>query len=167
MNIILIGMPGVGKSTLGVILAKQLGYDFVDADIVIQHREKKRLSDIIAQEGIDAFLKLENDVCCSLADISDAVIATGGSAVYGTEAMELFSKKGTVVYLKASYNTLCRRLRDLKGRGVVLRDGQTLEDIYEERTKLYEKYAGLVIDEDGKNLEQTLDAVLEAVSEIH
>ena len=165
MNIILIGMPGVGKSTVGVILAKQLGYDFIDSDLVIQHKAKRRLPEIIAREGIDAFLQLENDVCCSLAGISDAVIATGGSAVYGAEAMKLFSEKGTVVYLKASLPALRRRLRDLKGRGVVLRDGQTLEDIYEERTRLYEKYADLIIDENGKNLEQTLEAVLEAVSE--
>lgn len=167
MSIFLIGMPGVGKSTLGVILAKQLGYDFIDADLVIQRREQRRLPEIIAQEGIDAFLKLENEVCCSLAGIDDTVVATGGSAVYGAEAMEMFSKNGMVVYLKASLGTLRARLRDLKGRGVVLRDGQTLEDIYEERTRLYEKYAGLVIDEDGKDLEQTLDAVLKAVLEIH
>ena len=133
---------------------------------MIQHKAKRRLPEIIAREGIDSFLKLENDICCSLADISDTVIATGGSAVYGAEAMGLFSQKGIVVYLKASQENLKVRLRDLKGRGVVLRDGQTFEDIYEERTKLYEKYAGLVIDEDGKNLEQTLDAVLAAVTQI-
>ncbi len=167
MSIFLIGMPGVGKSTVGVILAKQLGYDFVDADLVIQRREKMRLPEIIEQKGIDAFLKIENEVCCSLAGCENTVVATGGSAVYGAEAMEMFSQKGTVVYLKASMETLSARLRDLKGRGVVVREGQSLEDIYKERTRLYEKYAGLIVEEDGKNLEETLDAVMEAVSGNH
>ena len=159
-RIFLIGMPGVGKSTVGVILAKQLGYDFIDADLVIQRREKQLLSDIIAQKGIDGFLKIENEVCLELAETAnDVVVATGGSAVYGSGAMERMKQNGTVVYLEASLPNLEKRLRDLKGRGVVLRPGQTLEDIYRERSILYERYADVVVNEDGKTLEETLEAV--------
>ena len=163
MNICLIGMPGVGKSTVGVILAKQLGCDYVDADLVIQRREKRLLSRIIEEEGIDGFLRIENEVCRMLADTEDAVIATGGSAVYGKEAMERFREKGTVVYLEASLPTLEKRLSDLKGRGVVLKEGQTLEDLYRERVPLYERYADITVNEDGKGLEETMETVLQAL----
>ena len=163
MNSCLIGMPGVGKSTVGVILAKQLGCDYVDADLVIQRREKRLLSRIIDEDGIDGFLRIENEVCCMLADTEDAVIATGGSAVYGREAMERFRENGKVVYLEASLRTLQKRLSDLKGRGVVLREGQTLEDLYRERVPLYEQYADITVNEDGKDLEETMETVLHAL----
>ena len=136
-NIVLIGMPGVGKSTIGVILAKQLGYQFVDADLLIQQQEKRLLHQIITQEGIEGFLAIENRVNASI-DAERSVIATGGSVVYGKEAMEHLRSIGTVVYLKLSYEALQRRLRNLKDRGVVLREGQTLLDLYQERTPLYE-----------------------------
>ena len=163
MNVCLIGMPGVGKSTVGVILAKKLGCDYVDADLVIQRREKRLLSRIIDEDGIDGFLRIENEVCTMLADTEDAVIATGGSAVYGREAMERFRENGTVVYLEASLPTLQKRLSDLKGRGVVLREGQTLEDLYRERIPLYEQYADITVNEDGKDLEETMETVLHAL----
>ena len=161
-NIILTGMPGVGKSTIGVILAKELGYQFVDSDLLIQQQEEKLLKDIIAEKGVDGFLAVENQVNASIRT-ERSVIATGGSAVYGKEAMEHFKKTGIVVYLKCSYDALEKRLGDLKGRGVVLKDGQTLRDIYEERSVLYEKYADLVIVEDGRDIEETLALVLEAL----
>lgn len=160
MSIILIGMPGVGKSTIGVILAKELGYDFIDADLIIQRREGRLLSRILEEDGIDGFLQIENRICLELAEREDAVIATGGSAVYGRQAMESFRKKGTVLYLELSLEHLRKRLRDLKGRGVVVREGQSLEDIYRERLPLYEKYADLRVREDGLSLEETLEAVL-------
>ena len=158
-NIVLIGMPGVGKSTLGVVLAKELGFEFVDADLLIQKREKRLLKDIIAQEGVDGFLEIENAVNASIS-ATKTVIATGGSVIYGAEAMEHLKEIGTVVYLKLDYETLDSRLGSLKGRGVVLKDGQNLESLYEERVPLYEKYADVIIDEGGLGLEETLEAVL-------
>ena len=163
-NIILTGMPGVGKSTIGVILAKELVYQFLDSDLLIQQQEKKLLKDIIAEKGVDGFLAVENQVNASI-EAERAVIATGGSAVYGKEAMEHFKRTGIVVYLKCSYDALEKRLGDLKGRGVVLKDGQTLRDIYEERSVLYEKYADLIVVEDGRDIEGTLALVMENLRE--
>lgn len=163
-NIILTGMPGVGKSTIGVILAKELGYQFLDSDLLIQQQEKKLLKDIIAEKGVDGFLAVENQVNASI-EAERAVIATGGSAVYGKEAIEHFKRTGIVVYLKCSYDALEKRLGDLKGRGVVLKDGQTLRDIYEERSVLYEKYADLIVVEDGRDIEGTLALVMENLRE--
>ena len=131
-NVVLIGMPGVGKSTVGVILAKVLGYEFVDSDLLIQKAEKRLLREIIAQEGQAGFLKIENRVNASI-DMEKTVIATGGSVVYCTEAMEHLKKIGTVVYLKLDYEILKKRLGNLRCRGVVLRKGQTLKDLYDER----------------------------------
>ena len=158
-NVVLIGMPGVGKSTLGVVLAKELGYEFVDADLLIQKQEKKLLKDIIAKEGVEGFLAIENQVNASIQS-SKTVIATGGSVIYGSEAMEHLKEIGTVVYLKLDYDTLDSRLGSLRGRGVVLKDGQNLQDLYDERIPLYEKYADVIVDEGGLDLEQTLSDVL-------
>ena len=130
-NIVLIGMPGSGKSTVGVILAKVLGYTFVDSDLLIQKEEKQLLKDIIAREGQDGFLRIENRVNKSI-DTEKSVIATGGSVVYCQEAMEHLKKIGTVIYLKLDYQILNRRLSNLIGRGVVLKKCQTLKDLYEE-----------------------------------
>ena len=159
-NIVLIGMPGVGKSTLGVVLAKELGFEFVDADLLIQKREKRLLKEIIADEGVDGFLKIENDVNASI-NVNKTVIATGGSVIYGHEAMMHLKDIGTVVYLKLDYETLDSRLGSLKGRGVVLKDGQNLKSLYDERVPLYEKYADVVVDEGGLDLESTLKKVLD------
>lgn len=161
-NIILIGMPGVGKSTVGVILAKQLGYQFVDSDLIIQKQEKRLLREIIEQEGVDGFIEVENRVNASLC-VERSVISTGGSVVYGREAMEHLKREGTVVYLKLSYKALEKRLGNLKGRGVVLREGQTLKDLYEERVPLYERYADLTVDEENLDIEGTLQKILEAL----
>ncbi|WP_028235003.1 shikimate kinase [Pseudobutyrivibrio sp. MD2005] len=161
-NIVLIGMPGVGKSTLGVVLAKELGFEFVDADLLIQKREKRLLKEIIAEEGIDGFLKIENDVNATIS-VDKTVVATGGSVIYGSEAMEHLKEIGTVVYLKLDYDTLDSRLGSLKGRGVVLKDGQNLRSLYEERIPLYEKYADVIVDEGGLDLEATLKKVLDAI----
>lgn len=158
-NIVLIGMPGVGKSTIGVILAKILGYQFVDADLVIQERYGKLLKEIIAERGVDGFVQVENDVNKSL-NPHKAVIATGGSVVYGQEAMEHLSEIATVVYLKLEYPALTRRLGNLKKRGVVLRDGQTLKDIYNERIPLYVKYADIIVDEHRCSIEKTVQKVI-------
>lgn len=159
-NITLIGMPGVGKSTLGVVLAKVLGYQFLDADLLIQKQEKRRLYQIIEQEGIEGFQAIENRVNASI-EAENTVIATGGSVVYCEEAMEHLKSIGKVVYLKLSLKPLSRRLGNLKGRGVLLKEGQTLKDLYEERIPLYEKYADIVVDEEGKDLEASLQLLLD------
>lgn len=163
-NIVLIGMPGVGKSTAGVILAKILGYQFVDADLVIQERYRKLLKEIIAERGVDGFVQVENDVNKSL-NPHKSVIATGGSVVYGKEAMEHLSEIATVVYLKLELPALTRRLGNLKKRGVVLRDGQTLKDIYDERIPLYEKYADIIVDEHHCTIERTVQKIINKLKE--
>ena len=157
-NIVLIGMPGVGKSTLGVILAKELGYEFIDSDLLIQRRERRLLREIIEQDGVDGFLEIEDQVNSALR-AERAVIATGGSVVYGSAAMEHLREIGTIVYLQLPYGELEKRLGNLHNRGVVLRDGQTLKSIYEERCALYERYADIVINESGLDLEESLETV--------
>ena len=163
-NIVLIGMPGVGKSTVGVILAKVLGYQFVDADLVIQQQEGKLLCEIIEEVGTEGFIEVENRINASL-NVTHSIIATGGSVVYGKEAMEHLQSIGRVVYLKVSYETLEKRLADIKGRGVVLKEGQTLETLFEERSKLYEQYADIEISEEGLNVEQTVERLTEKLRE--
>lgn len=162
-NIVLIGMPGVGKSTIGVILAKILAYHFLDSDLVIQERQGKHLYQIIEESGIDGFLQIENEVNASL-NVERTIIATGGSAVYGKEAMEHLKENGKIVYLKADYPTIRKRLGDLEKRGVTLRPGQTLKDLYEERTRLYEAYADVTVDEQGLGTEETIGAVLRSLN---
>lgn len=158
-NIIFIGMPAVGKSTVGVVVAKRLGYEFIDTDLLIQKQEQKLLREIIAEEGVDGFLKVENRVNAGVT-AEHAVIAPGGSVVYCDEAMAHFKKIGTVVYLQASYDTIRSRLKNAEKRGVTLREGQTLEDLYNERVILFEKYADITICEDGIDLEETIEKVL-------
>lgn len=158
-NVILIGMPGVGKSTLGVLLAKALGLRFLDTDLIIQSQENRLLREIIASEGIDGFLEIENKACLGL-QTSGAVIATGGSVVYSAEAMTHLKTLGPVVYLKLDYPALARRLGSLKRRGVVLRPGQTLKMLCEERVPLYEQYADFTVDCGGQDIESSLDLVL-------
>ena len=157
-NIILIGMPGAGKSSIGVVLAKAIGYEFVDTDLLIQAREGCLLSEIIEKEGRERFVEIENEVNAGL-DVKRCVIAPGGSVIYGIEAMKHFQEIGTIVYLKLSYEDLAKRLGNLKGRGVVLKEGQTLKDLYEERTSLYETYADLTISEKNRGIEEPLQAI--------
>ena len=165
-NIVLIGMPGVGKSTIGVILAKVLGYSFLDADLLIQEQEGKLLAvvtqNIDEEKGTDGFIEVENRVNASIR-ADRAIIATGGSVVYGKEAMEHLKEIGRVVYLKVSYAILEKRLADIKGRGVVLKKGQTLETLFEERSKLYEQYADIEVSEEGLDVEQTVEKLVEAL----
>ena len=155
-NVILIGMPGCGKSTIGVVLAKVLGYRFIDGDLLIQEQEGKLLSEIIAERGNEGFLEIENQVNRDL-QADRSVISPGGSVIYGKEAMEHLKQISTVVYLKVSMDTLLERLGDLKERGVAIAEGQTFEDLYRERTILYEKYADVTVDEEGKNAGMIVD----------
>lgn len=157
-NIILIGMPGAGKSTIGVVLAKKLGYEFIDSDIVIQNKYKKILQELINEHGIDGFEKIENDVNKNL-NTKNSVIATGGSAIYGKEAMEHFDSIGTVVYLNLPYEEIEQRLGNLEERGVTIKKGQTLKDLYNERTPLYKKYANVIIDCQGKTIREIVEEI--------
>ena len=163
-NIIFIGMPASGKSTIGVVVAKRLGYEFIDTDLLIQKQEKKLLKEIIAEVGNDGFLEIENQVNCDV-NPERAVISPGGSVVYCKEAMEHFKEIGSIVYLKVPYEMIERRISNAKNRGVVLKEGQTLKDLYDERTALFEKYADYVISEEGLELEETIDKVLELFEE--
>lgn len=161
-NVILIGMPGSGKSTVGVLLAKALGYGFIDTDLLLQRQEGRRLEEILREKGIEEFLDIEGRVCESL-DAQRTVIATGGSAVYRDGAMGHLRRLGKLVYLRVSLEDLALRLSDMKGRGVALREGQTLSDLYRERTILYERYAEITVSEDGHTMEDTVAAVKEAL----
>lgn len=171
--IILIGMPACGKSTVGVLLAKKLGYRFVDADLIIQEREGRLLQDIIQTEGMDGFIAIEERVNLGIATADDKfVIATGGSAVYSPQAMAHFCEIGRVVYIKISYEAVRRRLGNFSHRGVVMPKGYTLKRLYDERCKLYEQYAHIVVDSSEKEANaprrrrhKDINATLEAICE--
>lgn len=162
-NIILIGMPGSGKSSVGVVLAKALGYGFVDADLLIQEREGALLQDIINERGVEAFLDVEGEVISAIR-CRRAVIAPGGSCVCREGAMEHLRSLGTVVYLQLSYDEVVGRIHNLDSRGIALQPGQTLRDVYDYRVPLYEKYAHLTVHADGQTLAGTVEAVKEALS---
>lgn len=163
-NVVLIGMPGSGKSTIGVVLAKLLCYQFVDMDIVIQEQEKKLLREIIEEKGNDGFMEIENRVNAEF-EAEYTVIAPGGSVIYGKEAMEHLHNIGIVIYLKLDYQELESRLGDLKARGVVLKEGYTLKTLYEERTALYEKYADIVLEEGDSDLITTVNMIMDRLKE--
>ncbi len=161
-NVILIGMPTSGKSTVGVILAKLLEKDFVDTDLIIQKREHRKLSRIIEEDGLEGFLDIENSVCREV-DLRNTVIATGGSVVYGEEGMEHLKSIGRVIYLEIDYNILQKRLHHVKQRGVVLKPGQTIKELYDERVVLYKKYADIVLSEEGQGIEEVVQKCVEAL----
>ncbi len=158
-NIILIGMPGCGKSTCGVVLAKFTGFDFVDTDLVIQERTGKLLHQLIDEFGSQGFTELEENINATLSCFH-SVIAPGGSVIYGEKAMNHFKDIGTIIYLKLPYEELERRLGNLTSRGVVLKNGQTLKDLYEERVPYYEKYADITIDAYGQSIEETVEIII-------
>ena len=165
-NIVLIGMPGVGKSTIGVILAKVLGYQVVDADLLIQQQEGKLLKDIIADVGTEGFIQVENRVNASI-QAEKTIIATGGSVVYGKDAMEHLKSIGTVIYLKVSFEILQKRLADIKGRGVELKERQDLWALFDERAPLYENYADIEISEEDLSVEETVEKLVEILQNLN
>ena len=161
-NIVMIGMPSCGKSVTGVVLAKILRMKFIDTDLLIQEEAGKSLQDIINEDGIDAFKRLEEQVLSEL-DVTNAVISTGGSAIYYHDAMMHLKESGTVVYLEASLETIKRRLRNIRTRGVAMGKGQTLDDLYNLRVPLYEKYADLTVETGAGSMEDTVESIMDMI----
>ena len=161
-NIVLIGMPGAGKSTIGVILAKSLLFDFCDTDLSIQKETGESLCDTISKIGIDEFIKLEERVIYQQ-DFSDSVVATGGSAVYGEKAMRKLKENGTIVYLKVSPEELQGRIKNIHTRGIAMKEGTTIPELFEERAPLYEKYADITVECDGKTAEECVDEIVNKI----
>lgn len=161
-NIVLIGMPGAGKSTVGVVLAKKLGFAFLDSDLLIQSREGKLLHEIIEEQGVEKFWAIEEETNLSI-DAGRTVIATGGSVIYGSRAMEHLGQNGVIVYLQLSCEEIARRLGDLNERGVTLREGQTLETLYAERVPLYEKYAHMTMACEGLSIREIVEEIVRKV----
>lgn len=156
-------MPGSGKSTVGVLLAKTLVYDFIDTDILIQKKAGISLCGLIELEGTDGFIKTENSVISSV-NVQNTVIATGGSAVYGKEAMEHLQSISTVVYLTVPLRELSHRIKNIKTRGIVMQNGQSLSDIFEDRSALYEKYADITVSCNGLSAEECVCEIINAVN---
>lgn len=163
-NIVLIGMPGAGKSTIGVLVAKSMLMDFVDTDLIIQKKYSCSLCDIIDREGREAFIEIENRTIAE-SDFNNAVVATGGSAVYGKEAMAKLREKGVVVYLEIPVKDLEKRLSNIHTRGVAMKEGSTIGDLLEERQPLYEKYADITVHCEGLTAEECVNKIVELVSE--
>ncbi len=164
-NIVLIGMPGCGKSTVGVVLAKRVGYSFLDSDLLIQEKYKKLLHELIVEHGMEGFREIENDVNASI-ECENTVIATGGSAVYGGKAMEHLKKIGVLFYLKLPCAEIEARLGDLDERGVIIKEGQTLWNLYEERMPLYEKYADVTISCAGRQIKDIVAEIARKYQEL-
>lgn len=163
-NIILIGMPGSGKSTAGVLIAKKIGYGFIDTDLLIQKRKGMLLCDILSLYGTEGFIKIEECVNAELV-AERCVVATGGSVIYGDRAMQNLRSSGKIVYLQVGTQELERRLRgeDIFARGVVMRkNGETIAELMAERAPFYEKYADITINCDGLSLDETVEAVIKA-----
>lgn len=160
-NIILIGMPGCGKSTLGVVLARKLGYGYLDTDSFISQREKSTLQDIIDKRGLNYFLDIESSVGSEIV-CDRVIIATGGSMIMSEKAMDNLKSLGKVIYINVPIDELKRRLGNFSDRGIAMKNGETLDDILKKRTPYYNKYADLVVDyKDGNSLEETVNDIIE------
>ncbi len=159
-NIVLIGMPCAGKSTVGVVLAKRLGYRFIDSDLVIQEQEGKLLHELIEEHGVAGFWQIESAVNAGL-EVHNSVIATGGSVIYEPAAMAHLGQIGTVIYLQLPYEEVAERLGDLDARGVTLLPGQDLPALYQERRPLYEHYAQVTVNCSGKSLRSLVHEIHE------
>lgn len=163
-NITLIGMPASGKSSVGVVLAKRLGKKFVDTDIVIQEKYGKLLKELIEEHGDEGFREIEDEVNAGL-DLDNCIISPGGSVVYGEKAMRHLKEISVIIYLELSYTAIKSRLGDLRERGITLKEGQSLKDLYLERVPLYEKYADITVNEMKKSLAKTIDEICERLGE--
>ena len=159
-NLILTGMPACGKSTLGVVLAKTLGMKFVDTDLIIQEVENCKLQEIIDERGMQEFLRIEEKVLSEI-EAENSIISTGGSAVYSDKAMKHLGSIGDVVYIKLSLDEIERRLNNIKTRGIAMKPGETLADLYNMRVPLYEKYADITIETEGMGIEESIEVLIE------
>lgn len=166
MNIVLIGMSGAGKSTLGVLLAKAIGMDYVDTDIIIQQHESRLLQDIIDQDGINKFIAIEEKVVSEL-QLNNSIISTGGSVIYSETAMNVLKQDGLVIYLHVPYEEIVKRVTNITTRGIVIKKGQSLMDVYEERVPLNMKYSDKTIDCSNKNIEHCVTEVIEIIRQSH
>ncbi len=164
-NIILIGMPGCGKSTLGVLFAKAQMYGFCDTDLLIQQREKLPLFKIIEKKGIEGFSEIESEIVSTLHGYHRMVIATGGSVVLSEKAMENLRRNGVIVYIKLPCEEIKRRVRNITTRGLVMREGETLDDVYRERVPLYERYADVTVDCTGLRTEESVAKMVKALKD--
>jgi shikimate kinase len=164
MNIVLIGMSGAGKSTLGVLLAKALGMDYVDTDIVIQKQEGRLLQDIIDNEGIEKFMEVEEKIVSEL-QLKNCIISTGGSVIYSEKAMNVLKQGGQIIYLHVPYEEIKRRLINITTRGIVIKKGNSLKDVYEERVPLYIKYSDKTLDCSNKDIEHCVSEIIETIQE--
>jgi len=161
-NVVLIGMPGAGKSTVGVLLAKALKMPFIDTDLLIQRQEDNFLQEIIENKGIEAFLNIEEEVVLSI-DVRGHVIATGGSVVYRENAMNHLKKNGVVIYLELPFSEIERRLKDIKTRGIARRKSRPLMDVYNERVPLYEKYSNKTIHCGTRGMESIVEEIINII----
>lgn len=165
MNTVLIGMSGAGKSTLGVLLAKALGMDYVDTDIMIQQQEGRLLQEIIDSDGIEAFMEVEEKVVSKL-QLKNCVVSTGGSVVYSEKAMNVLKQDGLVMYLHVPYEEIEKRLLNVTTRGIVIKKGNNLRDVYEERVPLYIKYSDQTLDCSNKDIERCVSEMVEHIQEM-
>ncbi len=161
-NIVLIGMPGAGKSTIGVILAKSMLMNFCDTDLIIQKAESKSLCDIIKEKGIEEFIRLEDEIISSQS-FENAVVATGGSAVYGEEAMKSLRENSITVYLKLSPGELSTRISNIHTRGIAMKEGTTIDELYRERAHLYERYADITVECEKLTPEECVDLIISKI----
>ena len=159
-NLILTGMPACGKSTLGVVLAKTLGMKFVDTDLLIQEVQNCKLQEIIDERGMQEFLRIEEKVLSEI-EAENSIISTGGSAVYSDKAMKHLGSIGDVIYIKLSLDEIERRLNNIKTRGIAMKPGETLADLYNMRVPLYEKYADITIETEGMGIEESIEVLIE------
>lgn len=162
MNIVLIGMSGAGKSTLGVLLAKALGMNYIDTDIVIQNQEDRLLPDILAEEGVSKFMEIEERVVSGLG-LENSIISTGGSVIYSDKAMNFLKQDGQIIYLQLPYEELERRLGDITTRGIVIKEGQSLKDVFDDRVPLYIRYSDTILDCSNKSIEDCVSELIEII----
>ena len=160
LNIVLIGMPGAGKSTIGVLLAKALLMPYIDTDLVIQQKENRYLQDIINNDSLEKFLSLEEEVLLQL-DLENHVIATGGSVIYSAASMTHLKQNGMIFYLKLPYSEINKRVDNITSRGIAKSKGQSLLDVYNKRSPLYEKYADIII----QCLDKTMEEIVQEIKD--
>ncbi|WP_438349957.1 shikimate kinase [Paenibacillus sp. FA6] len=166
MNIVLIGMSGAGKSTLGVLLAKALGMDYADSDIIIQQHEGRLLQDIIDNDGIEKFMEVEEKIVSEL-QLKNCIISTGGSVIYSDKAMNVLKQGGQIIYLHVPYEEIKRRLINITTRGIVIKKGNSLKNVYEERVPLYIKYSDKTLDCSNKDIDHCVREIIEKIQENH